>query len=142
MKAYSYDDTTKKYKGEIDRQKDPLESKLAGHDVWLMPANSTLVEPLEAKEGFDIVWNDDHWEYEEVKKDPEPEPYVPTELDKKRQELWEAEQWLRDHDYVGTKIATGRATIADYADVIAEMNVCADKVDALKAEIAELESAQ
>lgn len=142
MKAYSYDDTTKKYKGEIDRQKDPLESKLVGHDVWLMPANSTLVEPLEAKEGFDIVWNDDHWEYEEVKKDPEPEPYVPTELDKKRQELWEAEQWLRDHDYVGTKIATGRATIADYADVIAEMNVCADKVDALKAEIAELESAQ
>lgn len=142
MKAYSYDETTKKYKGEIDRQKDPLESKLAGHDVWLMPANSTLVEPLEAKEGFDIVWHDDHWEYEEVKKDPEPEPYVPTELDKKRQELFETEQWLRDHDYVGTKIATGRATIADYADVIAEMSVRADKVDALKAEIAELESAQ
>lgn len=142
MKAYSYDETTKKYKGEVDRQKDPLESKLAGHDVWLMPANSTLVEPLEVKEGFDIVWHDDHWEYEEVKKDPEPEPYVPTELDKKRQELFETEQWLRDHDYVGTKIATGRATIADYADVIAEMSVRADKVDALKAEIAELESAQ
>ena len=142
MKAYSYDDTTKKYKGEVDRQRDPLESKLAGKDVWLMPANATLIEPLEEKEGFDIVWHDDHWEYEEVKKDPEPEPYVPTELDKKRQELWEAEQWLRDHDYIGTKIATGRATIEDYAEEIAEMSVYAEKVDALKAEIAELESAQ
>ena len=142
MKAYSYDDTTKKYKGEVDRQRDPLESKAAGHDVWLMPANATLIEPLEEKEGFDIVWHDDHWEYEEVKKDPEPEPYVPTELDKKRQELWETEQWLRDHDYIGTKIATGRATIEDYADEIAQMSVCAEKVDALKAEIAELESAQ
>ena len=142
MKAYSYDESTKKYKGEVDRQRDPLESKLAGKDVWLMPANATLVEPLEEKEGFDIVWHDDHWEYEEVKKDPEPEPYVPTELDLKRQELWGVEQWLRDHDYVGTKIATGRATIADYADVIAEMTEKAAEVDRLKAEIAELESAQ
>ena len=142
MKAYAYDETSKKYTGEIDRQRDPLESKLAGHDIWLMPANSTLVEPLEEKEGFDIVWNGTEWEYQEKKKDPEPEPYVPTELDKKRQELWETEQWLRDHDYIGIKIATGRATVEDYADEIAQMSVCAEKVDALKAEIAELESAQ
>lgn len=143
-KAYMWNDTTFNFEAEVDRQLDPLESKIVGHDVYLMPGNSTLTPPPEEKEGFDRHWNKDNeeWEYVEKKKDPEPEPYVPTELDLKRQELWETEQWLRDHDYIGIKIATGRAAIEDYADEIAEMNVKAKAVEDLKLEIKELEASE
>ena len=36
-----------------------------------------MIEPPEEKEGFDIVWNGDAWEYKELEK--EPEPHIPTE---------------------------------------------------------------
>lgn len=140
MIAYQYDSETKKYIGEIERQIDPLESLAQGADVWLMPANSTDVVPPEAKDGYDIVFNGTDWEYKEIPKEPEPEPYEPTELEKKQQELWEAESKLRDLDYIGVKIATGRATIEEYADEIAEMSRLADKVNQLRAEIKELEN--
>lgn len=139
MKAYHYDSETKKYIGEIDRQIDPLESQAQGKEIWLMPADSTDIVPPEAKEGYDIVFNGAGWEYKEIEKEPEPEPYVPTELEKKQQELWEAEQSLRELDYIGVKIATGRATIEEYADEIADMSRLADKVNKLRVEIKELE---
>lgn len=140
MKAYQYDSVTKKYLWEIDRQIDPLESQAQGIDVWLMPANSTDIVPPEAKDGYDIVFNDTGWEYKEIEKEPEPEPYVPTELEKKQQELWETESKLRALDYIGVKIATGRATIEEYTEEIAEMSRLADKVNQLRAEIKELEN--
>lgn len=37
--------------------------------------------------------------------------------------------WLRDHDYIGTKIATGRATIEDYADEIHTMCEYAERIE-------------
>lgn len=81
-KAYKYNETTKKYEGEIERQRDPLESEIAGHDVWLMPANSTDVPPLEPKEGFDVIWNGSSWEYQEI---PQPEPAPePTQEEKEQ----------------------------------------------------------
>lgn len=138
MKAYQYDSETKKYLWEIDRQIDPLESEAQGKDVWLMPADSTDIVPLEPKDGYDVVFNGAGWEYREIPK--EPEPYVPTELEKKQQELWETEQRLRNLDYIGVKIATGRATIEEYAEEIAEMSRLADKVNQLRAEIKELEN--
>lgn len=140
MKAYQYDSVTKKYLWEIERQIDPLESQVKGVDVWLMPANSTDVVPPEAKDGYDIVFNGTDWEYKEIPKEPEPEPYEPTELEKKYQELWETESKLRALDYIGVKIATGRATIEEYAEEIAEMSRLADKVNQLRAEIKELEN--
>lgn len=140
MKAYQYDSETKKYIGEIDRQIDPLESQAQGKEIWLMPADSTDIVPPEAKDGYDIVFNGTGWEYKEIEKPVEPEPYVPTELEKKQQELWETEQKLRKLDYIGVKIATGRATIEEYADEIAEMSRLADKVNELRAEIKELEN--
>ncbi len=140
MKAYQYDSETKKYIGEIERQIDPLESQAQGKDIYLMPADSTDIVPPEAKDGYDIVFNGADWEYKEIPKEPEPEPYEPTELEKKYKELWETEQKLRALDYIGVKIATGRATIEEYADEIAEMSRLADKVNQLRAEIKELEN--
>lgn len=61
------------------------------------------------------------------------EPYNPTEEELRKQQLLyektELEQWLKDHDYIGIKIATGRGTIEEYADVIAEMNEKANLIN-------------
>ena len=61
------------------------------------------------------------------------EPPKPTEEELRKQQLLyektELEQWLKAHDYVGTKIATGRATIEEYADVIAKMNIKAERIN-------------
>lgn len=42
---------------------------------WNIPSNCIDgIEPLEPKEGFDVVWTDDKWEYKEIPKEPsEPE---------------------------------------------------------------------
>ena len=41
----------------------------------------------------------------------------------------ELEAWLSAHDYIGVKIATGRAIIDDYADEIALMNEKAERIN-------------
>lgn len=122
-KAYQYDENTKKYTGEIDRQRDPLESQKAGHDVWLMPANSTDIPPLEPKEGFDVVWNGSAWEYQEI---PQPEP-EPEPTPEQKQEMvrsvrdsylayWDFSQ-LRDSPYTEEEkdiLAEYRQYLRDY----------------------------
>ena len=67
------------------------------------------------------------------------EPSKPTKEELRKQELLneksELEQWLREHDYVGTKIATGRATIEEYADIIALMNEKANRINEINEEL-------
>ena len=140
MLAYRYKDDGI-YEGEATCQRDPLESQLKGADVWLLPGNCTWTMPPEEKEGFDRKFDKEkgEWEYVEKKKDPEPEPYVPTEKDKLNQELWEYKNKLQSLDYIGVKIATGRATIEEYADEIALMNEYANKVNEIQAKIDALE---
>ena len=79
MQAYRYDENYI-YAGEITCQLDPRESQKTGHDVYLIPANSTTVEPPEEKEGFLIVWNGSAWEYQEIPAPPE--PHEPTKEEK------------------------------------------------------------
>ena len=61
------------------------------------------------------------------------EPPKPTEEELKRQALVEEkaqlETWLKEHDYIGTKIATGRATVDDYATEITEMKDKAERIN-------------
>ena len=80
--CYRYNEN-KEYVGSEEMFKDPLESELQKKDIWLLPADCTLIEPPEAKEGFYIVWNGEAWEYKELEK--EPKPYVPTEDELKAQ---------------------------------------------------------
>ena len=65
------------------------------------------------------------------------EPPKPTEEELRRQALQsekaELEAWLKDHDYIGVKIATGRATIDDYATEIAEMTEKAERINEIDA---------
>ena len=74
MIAYAYNEDNKLYIGTQECQIDPLESKLAGHDIYLLPANCTWIEPLPEKENYNIKWNGSSWEYEEIPVPPEPEP--------------------------------------------------------------------
>ena len=61
------------------------------------------------------------------------EPPKPTEEELKRQALVEEkaqlETWLKEHDYIGTKIATGRATVEEYATEIEEMTKKAERIN-------------
>ena len=49
------------------------------------------------------------------------------------EEKAELEEWLSAHDYIGVKIATGRATIDDYADEIALMTEKAERINDIDA---------
>ena len=65
------------------------------------------------------------------------EPPKPTEEELRRQALQsekaELEAWLKAHDYIGVKIATGRATVDDYADEIALMTEKAERINEIDA---------
>lgn len=77
MKAYRYHFETFLYEGEQERQIDPVATAKLGYEVYLMPADCTLIEPPEEKEGFNIKWNGEDWEYEEI---PKEEEYTAPEL--------------------------------------------------------------
>lgn len=56
-------------------------------------------------------------------------------LELEKQEL---ESWLKSNDYIGIKIATGRATKEEYAEIIEEMSVKADRINEIDAELSKL----
>ena len=41
------------------------------------------------------------------------------------------ESWFNQHDYIGIKIATGRASVEEYAEIIEEMKVKANRINEL-----------
>ena len=80
MIAYRYDDKFM-YVGVQMCQRDPIASAKAGKEIYLLPAQCTYEAPPEPKEGFNIVWGGEAWEYAEIPVKPEPEtpePHVPT----------------------------------------------------------------
>lgn len=50
----------------------------------------------------------------------------------------ELESWLKDHDYIGTKIATGRATVEEYASEIALMTEKANRINDIDRELSSI----
>lgn len=50
------------YEGEVGAAVDPLETKKAGHPVYIHPCSATDVEP-EKKDGFWPRWQDGAWTY-------------------------------------------------------------------------------
>lgn len=85
MKAYRFNPDTLIFEGEQERQIDPVASRKAGKEIYLMPANCTETKPLADKSGFDIVFVDGKWSYKEQEKKEEPsqpKPYAPTTEDK------------------------------------------------------------
>ena len=80
-------------------------------------------------DGDSVTYSNDGSVYVELPK--------PTEEELRRQALQtekaELEAWLKEHDYIGVKIATGRATIDDYADEIALMTEKAERINEIDA---------
>lgn len=72
-----------------------------------------------------VTYSNDGSVYEETPK--------PTEEELRRQALLSEksglEAWLKAHDYIGVKIATGRATVEEYADEIALMAEKANRIN-------------
>ena len=84
MIAYRYDNDFM-YVGVQMCQRDPIASAKAGKEIYLLPAQCTYEAPPEPKEGFNIVWSGEAWEYQEIPAEPEPEtpePHVPTTEEK------------------------------------------------------------
>jgi biopolymer transport protein ExbD len=65
MQTYKYNAETKEYLYTEEAFLDPLETEAADKPVYLLPADSTFTEPLEAKNGYAVVWNGATWEYAE-----------------------------------------------------------------------------
>lgn len=90
--CYRYDEK-KEYVGSEEMLRDPLETIKQKKDIWVLPADCTLMPPPAEKEGFKIKWNGSAWFYEEEKKE-EPEQYQPTEDDLKNSKRWERDSVL------------------------------------------------
>jgi signal recognition particle GTPase len=102
MKVYNYNDE-KKFTYEEDARIDPLETQVLGKDVYLLPAKATFKKALEAKEGFDVVFNEKEgkWEYKEtpVIKDEESLLKEKTQKQRLQEAVWELENYLTSTDY-------------------------------------------
>lgn len=62
MLAYRYNHENE-FVGTVEVQKDYVASRRLGRDVYAIPTNATMEEPLQPKEGYAIVFNEDKWEY-------------------------------------------------------------------------------
>ena len=61
--AYLYDELERFFIREITAQIDPLESALKNQNIYLLPANSTFIEPLPEKKGYARIFNGKEWKY-------------------------------------------------------------------------------
>lgn len=64
--TYKFSEDTKEFLYKEEAFLDPLETKLKGENVYLLPASSTFVPcELEEQDKKAIVWNGESWEYVE-----------------------------------------------------------------------------
>ena len=108
----------------------PTTPNLSGFTTWKMDRKTQLGDfsdfnTVYKVEGNSVTYSNDGSVYVE--------PPKPTEEELRRQALQtekaELEAWLKDHDYIGVKIATKRATVEEYANEIAEMTEKANRIN-------------
>lgn len=89
--------------------------------------NSKLYEKMADFCNSSILYQiEDKDEYYEIVERVIEEPSKKELLEREKSEL---ETWLRNHDYIGVKIATGRASISDYQEEISLMNIKANRIN-------------
>lgn len=108
----------------------PTTPNTSGFTTWRMDGKTQLGDfsdfiTVYKVDGDSVSYSNDGSVYVELPK--------PTEEELRRQDLQserdELETWLKKHDYIGTKIATGRATAEEYATEIAEMTEKANRIN-------------
>ena len=133
MKAYQYNETSKNFEKEVNCQLDPLETAAAGHDIWLLPANSTFKEPLPEKDGFYVCFDvaAEKWVYIE-----QPKPHEPTPEEEKLARIYELKQQLNATDYKIIKCSecslAGLDLPYDVAALHAERQAIRDEINELE----------
>ena len=114
----------------------PTSPNTSGFTTWKMDGKTQLGNFSEFTtvyrvDGDTITYSNDGSVYVE--------PPKPTEEELRKRVLQmekaELEAWLKAHDYIGVKIATGRATIDDYADEIALMTEKAERINEIDREL-------
>lgn len=129
MRVYLYDEITKEFIMEEDAHIDPLETKKKGENVYLLPANATFKEPMQAKEGFKIVFNGKDWEYQEIKVEEIPEEKEPTneDISQMRQSAY-----MRRTDPLSLrklrKLALGEWTSEDEKEHVAQIKAISEQI--------------
>ena len=108
----------------------PTAPNTSGFTTWKLDGNTQLGDfsdftTIYKVDGESVTYSNDGSIYVE--------PPKPTEEELRRQALQtekaELELWLSAHDYIGVKIATGRATIEEYAIEIEEMTEKANRIN-------------
>ena len=116
MLVYCYDEETKEFLYEEEAQIDPLESQIKGDEVYLLPANATFEKPLEAKEGFRIVF-DNGWKYEAI----------PVEIEEELEPLTYAEKRAMEYPSIQDQLDM------IYWDKVNSTNTWQEKITEIKA---------
>lgn len=62
MKTIYYFDNKNEYAGTGRAQRDPLESELAGRDIYLLPPSATFTAPPAKRDGYAIIWDGAAWQ--------------------------------------------------------------------------------
>lgn len=120
-------------------------SREGKEDNWDYSGYTTIYREVEGG----IQYSDDGSVYVAPVSPPEPDPYIPTEeelAEQARQQeiaelaerIAEIDSWFAVNDYIGIKIATGRATVEEYAETIAQMDVYAAEKSILQKSIEEM----
>ena len=108
----------------------PTSPNPSGFTTWKLDRKTQLGDfsdftTVYRVDGESITYSNDGSVYVETPK--------PTEEELRRQALQtekaELEAWLKAHDYIGVKIATGRATVEEYATEISEMTEKANRIN-------------
>ena len=80
MIVYLYDDTGY-FISEYICQKDPLESARNGHDIFLMPQNSTNIKPPTINKEYEyVIFEDGAWNIKQLPKSDDYK-YTPSQID-------------------------------------------------------------
>ncbi len=108
----------------------PTSPNISGFTTWIADGKTQLGDfsdftTVYKVDGESVTYSNDGSVYVELPK--------PTEEELRRQVLQtekaELEAWLKAHDYIGVKIATGRATVEEYATEIEEMTDKANRIN-------------
>ena len=108
----------------------PTAPNTSGFTTWKLDGNTQLGDfsdftTIYKVDGDSVTYSNDGSVYVE--------PPKPTEEELRRQALQsekaDLEAWLRNHDYIGVKIATNRATVEEYATEIKEMTEKAERIN-------------
>jgi len=139
---YKYNARTKEYTGVGQGQLDPLETKIQKENIYLVPANATIIAPPEPEEGKVIIFEDGGW----IKKDDNRDKTIydkttgisttSTQIDvidgytlierPDESYKWETDNWIHDKTLAKEKAIKDKLT----EDVVAKETQ--DRLDAIE----------